>query len=122
MGASFDFVPERQDDLREPEGDDGKERREKTNEGILPFANDGRAPAATRKRFEELSQGGQLKSLKVLNLGMWSLRAHEVGEVVYAAAGGSEPGLADLTVSILLEEDWVDKLAESLKDKVWRQS
>jgi hypothetical protein len=119
VGASFDFVPQRQDDLQEPEGEDGKplEEKEVINEGILPFANDGRAPTATRKRFETLSHSGMLKSLKVLNLGMWSLRPAEVGEVVYACAGGGAPGLADLTVSILLEEGWEDKLAESLNYK-----
>ncbi|KAJ9609178.1 hypothetical protein H2200_006950 [Cladophialophora chaetospira] len=119
VGASFDFVPQRQDDLQEGEADDdGKDKpKGKLNEGILPFANDGRAPTAVRKKFESLSHGGQLKNLKVLNLGMWSLRPQEVGEIVYAAAGGAEPGLADLTVSILLEEGWVQKLAEGLKYK-----
>jgi hypothetical protein len=117
VGASFDFVPQRQDDLQEGEADeDGKDKPlGKLNEGVLPFACDGRAPTATRKRFEALSHAGQLKSLKVLNLGMWSLRPAEVGQVVYACAGGSSrPGLADLTVSVLLEDGWVEKLAKGL--------
>ncbi|ETI28261.1 hypothetical protein G647_00710 [Cladophialophora carrionii CBS 160.54] len=117
VGASFDFVPQRQDDLQEAEADDdGKDKPVgKPNEGVLPFACDGRAPAATRKRFETLSHGGELTSLKVLNLGMWSLRPDEVGQVVYACAGGSRsPGLADLTVSVLLEDGWVGKLAKGL--------
>ncbi|KIW88782.1 uncharacterized protein Z519_10829 [Cladophialophora bantiana CBS 173.52] len=117
VGASFDFVPERQDDLVEPpKGEDGKTKeKEKINEGILPFASDGRAPTAVRKRFESMSYGGQLKSLKILNLGMWSLRPTEVGEVVYACAGGEQAGLVDITVSILLEDDWPNKLAEGLQ-------
>jgi hypothetical protein len=117
VGASFDFVPQRQDDLQEGEADeDGQDKPlGKLNEGVLPFACDGRAPTATRKRFETLSHAGQLKSLKVLNLGMWSLRPAEVGQVVYACAGGSSrPGLADLTVSVLLEDGWVEKLAKGL--------
>ena len=119
VGASFDFVPQRQDDLQEGEADEaGQDKpKGKLNEGILPFANDGRAPTAARRRFESLSHGGQLKSLKILNLGMWSLRPGEVGEIVYASAGGGEPALADLTVSILLEEGWAEKLAEGLKHK-----
>ncbi|OAP59161.1 hypothetical protein AYL99_06459 [Fonsecaea erecta] len=119
VGASFDFVPERQDELAEaPEGEDGKKDSQKVNEGILPFASDGRAPTAVRKRFEDMSHGGQLKSLKILNLGMYTLRPVEVGEVVYACAGGEEAaGLVDITVSILLEEDWAAKLAEGLQYK-----
>jgi hypothetical protein len=125
-GASFDFVPERKDDLQEGqektrEGHDKDGNWDvvagdtKVNEGILPFANDGRAPTATRKRFETLSHSGQLQSLNVLNLAMWSLRPIEVGEIIYACAGGAEqPGLADLTVSVLLEDGWVGKLEDSL--------
>ncbi|KAH0844116.1 hypothetical protein AYO21_02130 [Fonsecaea monophora] len=120
VGASFDFVPERQDQLAEDaetaEGEAGKEKKA-VNEGILPFASDGRAPTAARKRFESLSSGGQLKSLKILNLAMWSLRPVEVGEVAYACAGGEESGLVDITVSVLLEEGWASKLAEGLQYK-----
>ncbi|KIX06240.1 uncharacterized protein Z518_04215 [Rhinocladiella mackenziei CBS 650.93] len=115
VGASFDFVPSVGDDLAEaPEGQDGKKEKEKMPQGILPFASDGRAPAAVKKRFENLSLDGQLGSVKVLNLGMWSLRPVEVGEVVYACAGGGEAGLVDLTVSVLLEDNWVDELIKGL--------
>ncbi|KIX95889.1 uncharacterized protein Z520_08597 [Fonsecaea multimorphosa CBS 102226] len=120
VGASFDFVPERQDELAEAaEGEDGEKKdNQKINEGILPFASDGRAPTAVRKRFESMSHGAQLTSLKILNLGMYSLRPAEVGEVVYACAGGQESaGLVDITVSVLLEEGWAAKLAEGLQYK-----
>ncbi|EXJ64328.1 hypothetical protein A1O7_00664 [Cladophialophora yegresii CBS 114405] len=116
VGASFDFVPQRRDELQEAEADEeGKDKPlGKLNEGVLPFACDGRAPSAARKRFETLSHGGELKDLKILNLAMWSLRPAEVGHVVYACAGGARPGLADLTVSVLLEDGWVEKLASGL--------
>lgn len=126
VGASFDFVPERVDDLAEAaEGEDGKnendnkeKEKEKVAEGVLPFASDGRAPTAVRKRFETMSTAdGQLRSLKVLNLGMWTLRAPEVAEVVYACAGGGGgTSLVDLTISVLLEDGWADKLAEALQE------
>ncbi|OQV05331.1 hypothetical protein CLAIMM_10091 [Cladophialophora immunda] len=118
VGASFDFVPERKGELAEaPEGEEEKKEKQEINEGILPFASDGRAPTAIRKRFESMSHGGQLKSLKILNLGMYSLRPVEVGEVVYACAGGEAAGLVDITVSVLLEEGWAGKLAEGLQHK-----
>lgn len=118
VGAGFDFVPQKVDELAEAaKAEDGQKEPEKLVEGILPFASDGRAPTALRKRFENQSYEGQMKTLKVLNLGMFSLRPAEVGEVVYACAGGQDAGLVDLTVSILLEDDWVDKLAEGLAYK-----
>ncbi|EXJ85615.1 hypothetical protein A1O1_05981 [Capronia coronata CBS 617.96] len=127
VGASFDFVPEVVDQLA---GDDeggagaGNGKKDTDNkkvaEGILPFASDGRAPAALKKRFETLSSGG-LQSLKVLNLGMWSLRPAEVGQVLYACAGGGggggQTGLADVTVSVLLEENWMETFIEGFGRK-----
>ncbi|EXJ92424.1 hypothetical protein A1O3_00975 [Capronia epimyces CBS 606.96] len=119
VGASFDFMPEMVDELVEgetetakaeeerPDGDKEKEK-EKVAEGILPFASDGRAPTALKKRFEHL-RTESLQSVKVLNLGMWSLRPVEVGEILYACAGGGKAGLADLTVSILLEDNWFEE-------------
>ncbi|KAL6240488.1 hypothetical protein RBB50_012600 [Rhinocladiella similis] len=121
MGLSFDFVPvPRQDelDVDEPsEGEQGKQKDTKMPEGILPFASDGRAPTAIKKRFENLgASDGALRSIKVLNLGMFSLRPAEVGEIVYACAGGGgggeqqASGLVDLTVAVLLEDGWADAL------------
>ncbi|KAK5236366.1 hypothetical protein LTR47_002317 [Exophiala xenobiotica] len=133
IGASFDFVPvPRRDELEEEsggtegaeverrEGDKSnkkEKKKEKMPEGILPFASDGRAPAAMKKRFEKLSTPeGPLRSVKVLNLGMFSLRPVEVGEIVYACAGGGgeghEAGLVDLTVAVLLEENWAADLVK----------
>jgi len=118
IGASFDFVPvPRRDELEESEGaaegegDKKDKEKEKMPEGVLPFASDGRAPAAVKKRFEKLSTGA-LRSVKVLNLGMFSLRPVEVGELVYACAGGGEAGLVDLTVAVLLEENWAQDLVK----------
>jgi hypothetical protein len=130
IGAGFDFVPvPRRDELEEEEsgGTEGtevemregdksnKKKKEKMPEGVLPFASDGRAPAAMKKRFEKLSTPeGPLRSVKVLNLGMFSLRPVEVGEIVYACAGGGghEAGLVDLTVAVLLEENWAEDLVK----------
>ncbi|EHY54717.1 hypothetical protein ABEF92_004104 [Exophiala dermatitidis] len=135
VGASFDFVPEAVDELAEEEDKDGdqqngnegegeekKKKKENIAEGILPFASDGRAPAALKKRFEDLREAGDgaLQSLRVLNLGMWSLRPAEVGEIVVkACAGGSggKAGLADLTVSVLLEENWIEEFIKGFGEK-----
>lgn len=123
VGASFDFVPAVVDELadqgaREDQAEQDQEKKaepvqETLAQGILPFASDGRAPAALKKRFETLSTGG-LVSLRVLNLAMWSLRPAEVGHAVYACAGGGAAGLVDLTISVLLEEGWVDHLIQGL--------
>jgi hypothetical protein len=115
VGASFDLVPDTADDLSEDVVQDLDDPK-KIAEGILPFASDGRASTALRKRFEGLSTGA-LRSVKVLNLGMYALRPVEVGEVVYSCAGGGDPGLVDLTVSVLLEDGWVDELVRGLEYK-----
>lgn len=104
VGASFDFVPEVVDELAEGGKQD---KEEKVAEGILPFASDGRAPTALKKRFKDL---GSLQSLKVLNLGMWALRPADLGEILSACAG-----LADLTASVLLEDNWVDELIKAFE-------
>lgn len=118
VGASFSFIPVTEDELAETTKDaEGKETKEKPAEGVLPFASDGRAPTAAKKRFENLSADGALSSLRVLNLSMWTLRATEVGELLYASAGGSPGGLVDLTASVLLEDGWFDRLVAGLEHK-----
>ncbi|KAL2426155.1 hypothetical protein ABEF95_012055 [Exophiala dermatitidis] len=135
VGASFDFVPEAVDELAEEENNEqngnegeGKQKRKKKKEdiaeGILPFASDGRAPAALKKRFVDLKEPGEgaLQRLRVLNLGMWSLRPAEVGEIVVKACAGGrgnggKAGLADLTVSVLLEENWIDEFVKGFGEK-----
>jgi hypothetical protein len=114
VGVNFSFIPEVQDELAEAE--DGKEAGEKIAEGVLPFASDGRAPVAIKKRFETLSGGG-LGGLKVLGLGMYTLTPAEVVEVVYACAGGGESVLVDLTVSVLLGENWFDTLVKGFQNE-----
>ena len=85
--------------------------------GVLPFANDSRASVALKKRFEMMS-GGELKELRVLNLSMWTLTAEEVAQVLYGCAkgveGGDGGGLIDLTISVLMEEGWVQALVEGV--------
>ncbi|KEF58547.1 uncharacterized protein A1O9_06473 [Exophiala aquamarina CBS 119918] len=118
VGASFSFVPVTEDELAEATKDaDGKETTEKPAEGVLPFASDGRAPTAVKKRFENLSADDSLSSLRVLNLSMWTLRATDVGNLLYTSAGGGPGGLVDLTASILLEEGWFDKLVAGFEHK-----
>lgn len=120
VAASFDFLPMPVDvdreAVQEQEAEDNKEKKG-LPEGVLPFASDGRAPTALKKRFENMSTG-QLRSLKWLNLGMWSLRPVEVGEIVYACAGGGkEPELASLNVSVLMEDGWQDLLIKGFEYK-----
>lgn len=119
VGASFSFVPVTEDELAESTKDAaGNDVKEKPAEGVLPFASDGRAPTAAKKRFESLSADGALSSLRVLNLSMWTLTAAEVGHLLYASAGGAGPGrLVDLTASVLLEDGWFDALLDGLAYK-----
>ena len=83
--------------------------------GVLPFANDSKASVALRKRFENLS-GGELAELKVLNLSMWTLTADEVAQLLYACGKGVADGggLIDLTVSVLMNEEWVQSLVQAI--------
>ncbi|KAK5072226.1 hypothetical protein LTR64_003992 [Lithohypha guttulata] len=90
-------------------------------DGILPFASDGRASLAVRRKIEQISghkKEGAGLNLKVLNLSMFSLRPVEVGEIAYAvAAGDGSGGLIGLTVSMLLEKDWFEILLKGLSEK-----
>lgn len=115
VGASFAFVPATKDDLASDEATNAATDSAPAL-GILPFATDGRAPTALRKRFESPSAADNLTSLRVLDLSMWTLRAREVGEILQACAGGRpDPTLAHLTVSLLLEDGWVDSLLNGLE-------
>ena len=88
-------------------------------EGVSPFGVDSNASDALRKKIENLSasEGKPLAHLKMLNLSMWTLRPHEVGQVVYACSGGSSGQLVDLTVSVLMEGSWWNDLLASLVHK-----
>jgi len=118
VGASFNLAPAMPEELGEGiENPEGAEAKSKVAEGVLPFATDGRAAVGVRKRFENMSAKGELRSLRVLNLAMWTLRAHEVGEMLYACAGGGNAELVDLTVSVLLEDQWWQELLDSCGQK-----
>lgn len=96
--------PEDQQDLR-------------ARDGILPFASDGRASTALRRKFEALSgyKKAEGLALKVLNLSMFAMRPIEIGEIAYAcAAVDGSGGLVGLTASILLENAWLETLAKGL--------
>lgn len=106
-------------DLDTSTGTDTDTNKGAAVDGILPFASDGRATNALRKRFESLRTG--LTNLRVLNLDMYTLTAHDVIKIVDTCgrAGRSRDneegaGLADLTVSILLEEGWFGVLVDGL--------
>ena len=89
----------------------------KAQDGILPFASDGRASHGLRKAFE-MASAVQGMSLSVLNLSMYALRVEEVCEVLYAiksSRGEEKDGaLVGLTVSILLEEGWFERLVDGV--------
>lgn len=67
VGASFSFVPVHVDELDDEQHEAGVKGKAAA-QGVLPYASDGRAPAAVKKRFEGLSARGELRSLRVLNL------------------------------------------------------
>ncbi|KAK5938592.1 hypothetical protein PMZ80_008781 [Knufia obscura] len=120
MGVSLNFAapPEDESDVGMQAEKPEDQEELKAQDGILPFASDGRASLAIRRKFEALStrKQGAGTMLKVLNLSMFALRPAEVGEVLYAcaAAGNGDEGVVGLTVSILLEEKWLETLSKEL--------
>lgn len=123
IGLSLNFVPPPQEIEETKMQTENAEDAElvKAQDGILPYASDGRASVALRRKIELMSghkKGGDALNLKVLNLSLFSLRPVEVGEVVYAvAAGDGSGGLVSLTVSVLLEDGWLETLLEGLEHK-----
>jgi len=124
MAASFNLAPplppapaeEGQEALEDPANldENGELFDKKRPEGILPFQVNSRAGAALLKRFQQFSTGKGLAHLKMLNLSMWTLRAEEVGQVLYSCAAGGSGSLGDLCVSVSLDESWWDALLQGL--------
>lgn len=120
IGVSLNFSsPPEEDSEASMQAEKPEDQEElKAQDGILPFASDGRASLGIRQKFEALGGGkdGGV-GLKVLNLSMYSLRPAEVGEIVSVCATGGAGGLAGLTVSTLLEEKWLETLSGELARK-----
>ena len=117
VGLAFGLVPEA-DPANEATGKEpGREagKKETQNEGILPFAVDSRASEGLRKRFKGVSKGS-LGRLKMLDVSLWTLRASDIADILNSCTGRTEngEGMVDMTISILMEEGWVDRLAEAL--------
>jgi len=120
IGVSLNFSsPAEEDSEASMQAEKPEDQEElKAQDGILPFASDGRASLGIRQKFEAL--GGRKDGgvgLKVLNLSMYSLRPAEVGEIVNVCATGGVGRLAGLTVSTLLEERWLETLSGELARK-----
>ncbi|KPI44277.1 uncharacterized protein AB675_8833 [Cyphellophora attinorum] len=120
VGAGFGLVEEAEGDksLGETAEDGNDGSKPSPAGGILPFASDSRATAALKKRFANFKQG-ELASLKVLNLGMWTLTVEDIKEILLAISpsqGKEETGLIDLTISVLLTQDWLSELMKVLGD------
>ena len=117
VGLAFGLVPEAAHADEATAEELGKEASEKgtQNEGILPFAVDSRASEGLRKKFKGVSKGS-LGNLKMLDLSLWTLRANEVADVLNSCTGKTEDGecMIDITISILMEEGWVERLAEAI--------
>ena len=112
--------------VEEAEGDkelgDGKE--DKTAGGIvggvLPYASDSRATRATVERFAAVLEQDRtaLRGLKVLNLALWTLTVQDVKEILgrirpEAESSSTATGLIDLTLSVLMADNWVQGLADA---------
>ena len=94
------------------------------SQAILPFSADSHASWALKRRFEHLSAGSDLASLKMLNLSLFALKAHEVGEILYSCAppapatpmGRGEGRMTDLVVSVVMDGDgWWTQLVQALE-------
>lgn len=118
IGAGFGFVEEAEGDKSlEEDAEDGKEKNaDSLAGGILPFATDSRATSALKKRFASF-KAGELRSVKVLNLGMWTLKVDDLDSILRAIQppeGKEATGLIDLTVSLLMTKDYLPALAKIL--------
>jgi hypothetical protein len=118
VGAGFGLVEELERDksLEEPAEDENDGSKTSAAGGILPFASDSRATAALKKRFASFKRA-ELATLKVLNLGMWTLTVEDIKNILLAispAQGKAELGLIDLTISVLLTQDWLSELSKVL--------
>lgn len=112
--------------VEEAEGDkelgDGKEEKSGVVGGVLPYASDSRATRATEERFGKFDTDPKaLAGLKVLNLALWTLTVKDVKEIlgrIRASVEGDEnhTGLIDLTLSVLMADNWVQDLADALKE------
>lgn len=117
MGLAFSLVPEAApaDEITANEQGADAGEKERLNEGILPISVDSRASEGLRKRFKGASQGS-LGKLKMLDLSLWTLKSGDAPDVLNSCTGKlqSDEGMADLTLSILMKDRWLDRLAEAL--------
>lgn len=119
--------------LEDTEGNPMIESKKKeVASGILPFANDSRATVALKRQVSE-SPEGELTSLKVLNLSLWTLTTRDLDRVlskihpvssssVGAGAAQPETGLVDLTISLLLDDNWLTSLISLLSKQATAQT
>jgi hypothetical protein len=117
VGLAFGLVPDAAstgEETAQEQSTNGGEAKAQ-NEGIRPFSVSSRASEGLRKRFKGAKQGSRGK-LKMLDLSLWALRSSDVADILNSCIGkaGSDEGIADLTLSILMEEGWLDRLAEAL--------
>jgi hypothetical protein len=85
--------------------------------GVLPFANDSRATVELKQRFASLDEGALSSSIKVLNLSLWTLSVADIKAILARLApkkGSAGTGLIDLTLAVLMSDNWVHDLAEAL--------
>lgn len=113
VGLAFGLVPDATP-AEEEQNTNGREAK-KQNEGVRPFAVSSRASEGLRKRFKGAKRGS-LGKLKMLDLSLWTLRSSDVADILNSCIGKAESdeGMADLTLSILMEEAWLERLAEAL--------
>lgn len=111
VGLAFGLVPE----AAAADGSTEAGEKEKQIEGILPFAVDSRASEGLRKRFKGASKGS-LVDLKMLDLSLWTLRPGDIADILNACTGESQTGggMVDMTLSVLMEDGWLKRLAEAL--------
>ena len=120
VGLGFGFVEEAQGDKDlKPGTEDSTGQNDSLAAGILPYASDSRATSALKRRFAAL-KGGQLASLKVLNLNMWTLTLADLKDILAslepaeANSQSTATGLIDLTIALLLAPNWLTDLASLL--------
>ena len=123
--------PEEIPDAKSPEADvedsEGnriiESKKKEVASGILPFANDSRATKALLKHLGSLNSS-DFKELKVLNLSVWTLNVDDLKDVLdrisepsssTSRQEGENPGLLDLTVSLLLTDTWIDSFRDLVR-------
>ena len=110
IGMTLNFAsPPVEDDLAMKAEKSEDQEDLKAQDGILPYASDGRASQAIVAKLKALKDA----ECSVLNLTMFAVIVEDICGIV-SSLYRSGSGIVDLSVSVLMTEGWYEKLVEGL--------